>query len=56
MQRHRELQANTERRREVLSTFFIGRQLLRRLDDLPDPALLLALLALRNQIVAALPA
>ena len=36
-QRHRELQANTERRREVLSTFFIGRQLLRRVDDLPDP-------------------
>jgi hypothetical protein len=55
-QRHRELQANTERRREVLSTFFIGRQLLRRIDDLPDPSLLLALLTLRNQIVAALPA
>lgn len=55
-QRHRDLQANTERRREVLSTFFIGRQLLRRVDDLPDPALLLALLTLRNQIVAALPA
>jgi hypothetical protein len=33
----------------------VGRQLLRRLDDLPDPALLLALLTLRNQIVAALP-
>jgi hypothetical protein len=33
-----------------------GRQLLRRIDDLPDPSLLLALLTLRNQIVAALPA
>jgi hypothetical protein len=51
MQLHRHLQANTERKREVLSTFFIGRQLLYRLDEeLPPPILVLALLTLRNQI------
>ena len=32
LQLHRHLQANTERRREVLSTFFIGRELTRHQD------------------------
>jgi hypothetical protein len=50
------LQANTERRREVLSTFFIGRELLKRLDDLPRPIIDLALLTLRHHISGALPA
>jgi len=53
--RHRHLQANTERRREVLSTFFIGRQLLHRLDEeLPAPSLAVALLMLRQRIGEAL--
>ena len=57
MQWHRHLQANTERRREVLSTFFIGRQLLLRPDqELPSPIIALALLTLANHISHALPA
>jgi hypothetical protein len=56
LQLHRHLLANTECRREVLSTFFIGRELLKRLDDLPRPDIDLALLTLRHHISAALPA
>jgi Transposase DDE domain len=49
----RHLQANTVHTREVLSTFFIGRQLIDRLDDdLPPPLIALALRALRCQIAA----
>lgn len=50
------LQANTERRGDVLSTFFIGRELLKRLDDLPEPVIDLALLTLRSHISKAVPA
>lgn len=47
----RRLQANTERRREVLSTFFIGRQLLHHPHmQLPAHVLDTALVALRAQI------
>ena len=54
---HRHLQANTERRRDVLSTFFIGRELLRRPHaELRPPLIHQALLALRGQILEALPA
>jgi hypothetical protein len=42
LQLNRHLQVNTERRRDVLSNFFIGRELLRRLDDLPRPVIDLA--------------
>jgi hypothetical protein len=57
MQWHRHLQANTERKRQVLSTFFIGRQILLRPDqDLPLPAIALALLTLKNHISHPLPA
>jgi hypothetical protein len=51
----RRLQANTERRRRpVLSTVFIGRQLLRRSAvDLPTAALDAALAELRALIMAA---
>jgi len=46
-----QLQANTVRSRQVLSTFFIGRQLLCRFQmDLPPPQVALALLTLRDQI------
>lgn len=55
-QLNRHLQANTERRRDVLSTFFIGRELLKRLDDLPRPVIELALLTLRHHISRATPA
>ena len=52
----RRLQANTERRRPVLSTVFIGRQLLRRSAlDLSMPALDLAMAELRALIMAAMP-
>jgi len=51
LQLNRRLQANTERAREVLSTFFIGRQLIHGLHDaLPPPLITRALLTLRNQI------
>ena len=56
LQLHRHLQANTERRREVLSTFFIGWQLSKRLVDLPSSFMDLALLSLRKQISEAMPA
>lgn len=56
LQLNRNLQANTERRRDVLSTFFIGRELLRRLDDLPRPVIDLALLTLRHHLSSARPA
>lgn len=56
LQLNRHLQANTERKRDVLSTFFIGRELLKRLDDLPTPIINLALLSLRHHISMALPA
>jgi hypothetical protein len=53
LQLNRRLQANTERGREVLSTFFIGRQLMRGLGDTLSPALIArALLTLRHQISA----
>jgi DDE family transposase len=53
----RRLQANTERRRPVLSTVFVGRQLLRRTPlDLPPQALDLAMAQLRALIMAAVPA
>jgi hypothetical protein len=51
LQLNRRLQANTERGREVLSTFFIGRQFLRDLGDaLPPPLIARALLTLQHQI------
>jgi hypothetical protein len=52
LQLHRHLQANTERRREVLSTFFIGRHLVqhRAHDDLLPPLITDALRALCNLI------
>lgn len=57
LQLHRHLQANTERRREVLSTFFIGRELLRRpAHDLRPPLIVRALTMLRRQILEAIPA
>ena len=56
LQLDRHLQANTERRRDVLSTFFIGRELLKRLDDLPMPIIDLALFALRDHMSRAMPA
>jgi hypothetical protein len=56
-QLHRHLQANTERKREVLSTFFIGRELLRRpAHDMRPPLIAHALVTLRRQILEALPA
>jgi hypothetical protein len=52
----RRLQANTERRRPVLSTVFIGRQLLRRPAlELPPWALDAAMADLRALIMAAMP-
>jgi hypothetical protein len=54
LQLHRHLQANTEQRREVLSTFFIGRELLRRpIADLRPPSIDRALTTLRAQILEA---
>jgi hypothetical protein len=53
LQLNRHLQANTERRRDVLS---IGRELLKRLDDLPRPVIDLALFTLRHHISKAMPA
>jgi hypothetical protein len=51
LQLNRRLPANTERAREVLSTFFIGRQLIHSIGDaLPPPLINRALLTLRNQI------
>lgn len=50
-QLHRHLQANTERRREVLSTFFIGRQLLRRCQDWGPNLIDDALATLRSSIL-----
>ena len=52
----RRLQASTERRRPVLSTVFIGRQLLRRSAlDLSMQTLDLAMAQLRTLIIAAVP-
>jgi hypothetical protein len=56
LQLNRHLQANTERRRDVLSTFFIGREVLKRRAALPTPILDLALFTLRNHISMATPA
>jgi hypothetical protein len=57
MRLNRHFQANTESRREVLSTFFIGRELWRRRDvDLSAPVIDLAMLTLRARIALALPA
>lgn len=56
MQLHRHLQANTERRREVLSPFFIGRELLRQGCSYLGPRHLAeALLTLRNHISLVFP-
>ena len=53
---HRQLQANTERRREVLSAFFIGRELLRQGCSFLRPQHLAdALLTLRIHISQAIP-
>ena len=50
------LQANTERRRPVLSIFFIGRQfLVRSQDGIPIRDIALALVALRTLILEAIP-
>ncbi|MBE7478988.1 MAG: transposase [Polyangiaceae bacterium] len=50
----RHLQANTVRKREVLSTFFIGRQLLARPASLLPP-LLAALITLRRHLLPPVP-
>jgi hypothetical protein len=51
--RAKSLQANTESKREVLSTFFIGRQLLARPEIELNPALFpLALRALRRDLIS----
>lgn len=56
LQAHRHLQANTERRREVLSAFFIGRELLRQgCTFLNRRHLAQALLTLRSHISHPLP-
>jgi hypothetical protein len=57
LQMHWHFQANTERRRSVLSIFFIGRQLLNRLKEaLPPQPICRAQHALRKLILHALPA
>jgi hypothetical protein len=49
-----QLQANTTRKRQVLSTFFIGRQLLARPAlEIPPPILELAFAALQRDLIAA---
>lgn len=54
MQWNWQLQANTTRKRQVLSTFFIGRQLLARpAFDVPPPILGLAFVALQRDLIAA---
>ena len=51
-----QLQANTERKRQVLSTFFIGRQLLARSGlDIPPPIFALAFAALQRDLALAIP-
>ena len=56
MRWHHHLRANTERRREVLSTFFIGRQLIGHRDhDLTPSLLAFALFTLRRLVLQALP-
>ena len=56
IQAHRHLQANTERSREVLSSFFIGRELLRQGCSFLGPRhLTQALLTLRSHISLAIP-
>lgn len=47
---NRHLQANTERKKEVLSTFFIGRQLLQRQVHLTSSMMVRALFELRRRI------
>lgn len=57
LQWHRSLQANTERSREVLSTFFIGRQLLRQPHrEFPPSVIHRAIATLQDQILGALAA
>lgn len=52
----RRLQANTERRRPVLSTVFVGRQLIRRRQaQLSGPDFSVALAELRAMIESVLP-
>lgn len=53
---HRRLQANTERKRRVLSTFFVGRRLLHRALAVTARELRQALACLRRDIRAQLPA
>jgi Transposase DDE domain len=54
--KHWHMQANTERRRPVLSIFFIGRQFLSHaLDTIPIRAVVRALVSLRSLIFQALP-
>lgn len=56
MQWNWQLQANTERKRQVLSTFFIGRQLLARPAlDIPPPIFTLAFAALQRDLALAVP-
>jgi DDE family transposase len=52
----RRVQANTERKRPVLSIVFVGQQLVRREIELPDGFLLAALVQLRELMSDALPA
>lgn len=56
LNRHLQASTSTARKRDVLSTFFIGRELLERLDHLPAPVINLALLSLRHDISKAMPA
>jgi len=57
LQIHWHFQANTERQRRVLSTVFIGRQLLKRLKvPLPPKQIAEAIIDLRKLIFDALPA
>lgn len=54
MQWNWQLQANTTRKRQVLSTFFIGRQLLARpAFEIPPPILQLAFAAIQRDLIAA---
>jgi hypothetical protein len=53
---HRGLQANTERRRRVLSVFFVGRRLLAKTTGVTGKELRQALRALHEHVLAQVPA